>query len=454
MHTARPGERVDNAPLTSQTDFSGYRMRVSTDRYYSQEYLARERERLWMRVWQIVGRADEVPQAGDYMEYRLFDQSYLVVRGKDGVVRGFVNACRHRGNQICTGKGHATRFTCAYHKWTYGLDGKLMTVANPYFGGTVENFVGPKEELGLLPVSVEVFAGFVFLNPDPQAKPLADFLGVAKDMLAAYQIDDMVPVTLNTRETINCNWKVVMDAFQEGYHVQAVHPELIAIADLTHERFTKLGHHGASTVPLAVPGANSRPEDQVELIRSVPKPNFPAVAEVMPRFEELVAAYRQSDGSLNFPAGVTARTFLQQATRESWVTKGLDVSSLTDNQMSDYQYWSLFPNTFLQLGPGDVTFIQSRPHPSGNPERCIWRVTQYKWLPPEEREKQRLPLTEIAEGEHVPYFLALEQDFSQMEAQQHGLRNNALKYMVLTKQEPRLANLHTVLDGWLEGDVA
>src|SRR5438067_765328 len=104
MHTARPGDRIDQSQLVSQVDFSGYKLRIPTDRYYAEDYQARERDRLWMRVWQIAGRADEVPDAGDWMEYRLFDQSYVIVRGKDGKVRGFVNSCRHRGNQLCKGK--------------------------------------------------------------------------------------------------------------------------------------------------------------------------------------------------------------------------------------------------------------------------------------------------------------------------------------------------------------
>src|SRR5262249_6526185 len=150
---------------------------------------------------------------------------------------------------------------------------------------------------------------------------------------------------------------------------------------------------------------------------------------------------------LKFPDGVTARSLMQRATRENWERKGLDVSDLTDNQMSDYQFWSLFPNVYFQLGVGDITFIQAVPHPSGDPNRCVWQASQYTWFPRKEgREAKRLPMTVRAEGEHVPYFLALEQDFQQMEAQQLGLKNRAMKYMVLTKQEPRVAHLHTELD--------
>src|SRR5688572_1299817 len=129
MSAIRPGECIDQGPLIAEIDFTPFRMRVPTERYYSHEYHERERKHLWMRVWQVAGRSDDIPEAGDWMVHTIFDQSYILVRGKDGKVRGFVNACRHRGNAFCEGKGHSARFTCPYHNWTYGLDGALLAVA-------------------------------------------------------------------------------------------------------------------------------------------------------------------------------------------------------------------------------------------------------------------------------------------------------------------------------------
>ena len=455
MLDPRPGERMDRAPHWPQIDFSSYQMRVSTERYHSREFHERERQLLWMRVWQIAGRADDIPDAGDWFEYRLFDQSFLLVRGRDGAIRGFANACRHRGNALCSGKGHATRFTCPYHNWSFGLDGRLLAVAKPDFEGTVEEFAGPKEELGLVEVPVECFAGFIFLNPDRDAAPLADFLGEAYDLLDAYRLEELIPSGMNVRETIKCNWKVVMDAFLESYHVQGVHPELVGSVDLTQERFGAFGNHAATTVPFGGKNdAKASPQVQVEKIWELPVANFPGLADVLPRFENLVAAYRGEDGALEFPPGVTARSLLQQATRETWMEKGLDVSDLTDSQMSDYQFWLLFPNVYMQIGAGEATVIIVRPDPDGDPNRCYWQITSLLWAPPEQRQEKREPLFEVPEGEHFKYFLALEQDYSQMENQQLGLRNEAMEYITLTKQEPKLALFHTNLDHWLEDEAA
>jgi phenylpropionate dioxygenase-like ring-hydroxylating dioxygenase large terminal subunit len=452
MSATRPGECIDHGPLIADIDFTPFRMRVSTARYHSEAYHKRERERLWMRVWQVAGRADEIAEPGDWMVYRIFDQSYVLVRGKDDKVRGFVNACRHRGNAFCEGKGHSARFTCPYHNWSYGLDGALLAVARPDFDGTIEEFVGAKSELGLIEVPVECFAGFIFLNPDRKTGPLSEFLGEIVDLLGPYRLDEMVPVGLNVREAINCNWKVVMDAFQEGYHVQAVHPELVKAMDESQERYGFFGDHSVATGPFGDANMDDfGPEKQVESVHYLPA-TFPGVAEVLPRFDERVAQYRQADGSLHFPEGINGRLLLQQATRDTLTAKGLDVSRLTDIQMSDNHFHLVFPNLFMTIRAGEATVILSVPHPEGDPNRCIWHVMNLMWVPPGERAARREPLLEIAEGDHFPYFLALEQDYDQMERQQTGLRNSALTEMALTRQEVRLAHYHAALDGWVESD--
>jgi phenylpropionate dioxygenase-like ring-hydroxylating dioxygenase large terminal subunit len=264
------------------------------------------------------------------------------------------------------------------------------------------------------------------------------------DVLAPYHIEEMVPVGLNVREAIACNWKVVTDAFQEGYHIQGTHPELIGSVDLSKERCTFFGDHAVATVPFG--GAELAQlgfQQEVEAIRTLPPANFPGLAAVLPRFEELVEA-RGADGA-------AARGLLQQATRDTLTRKGLDVSGLTDTQMSDYLFCMLFPNVFLQILAGEATVIMALPDPDGDPNKCIWQVSVYLWLPPDQRAEQRAELVEIAEGDHFPYFLALEQDFDQMQRQQNGLRNSALKYMSLTKQELRVAHYHWALDSWVEG---
>lgn len=447
MQSTAPGDWLKSTRLISDIDTDELNFRISTDRYTSVEFQQQEKQKIWMKTWQVVGRCDELARAGDWKEYRLFDQSFVVVRGSDGKLRGFVNACRHRGNKLCFGKGNSVRLTCPYHLWSFGLDGRLIGVARPDLVGNID-----KAALGLIEVSVDTFAGFIFLNPDSQAKPLAEFLGrEVIDGLAPYKLDEMTPVGMDVRERLECNWKVVMDAFSEGYHIIGVHPELLSVIDPQpgNSRHGFYGDHGMAVTPFEVKNvAECSLEQQVEGIRSLPG-TFPSVAEVLPRFEELVAMYRDNDGMLQFPENVSVRGILQQATRDTLTARGLDVSGLSDDQMSDNQGWFLFPNFFMTIRAGEATTIMSYPDPDGDPTRCVWHVTAYMWLPESLREQYRAEPVEVTEPNSYPYFLALQQDYDQMQRQQLGLNNRKLETIQLVKEELSVARFHSVLDRYI-----
>lgn len=447
MNTITPGEWVKNTVPQDELDFENLNLKISTDRYYSPEIQERERALVWMKVWQIVGRADELPNSGDWKVYSIFDQSFIIVRGRDEKIRGFVNACRHRGNVICEGKGNAKRFTCPYHLWTFGIDGQLQGVGRPDLVGPID-----KAAHGLVEVPVDTFAGFIFLNPDPDAKPLAEALGQSViDGLSPYKLDEMTPVGMDVREELNCNWKVVMDAFSEGYHIIGVHPELLSVIDMQagNSRHGIYGDHGMAVSPFEVKNAaNCGIEQQIQGVRDLPG-TFPTVAEVLPLFEEMVNGYRDASGTVAFPEGATVRTVLQGATRQTLSRKGLDLSGLTDDQMSDNQGWFLFPNFFMTIRAGEATTIMAFPHPSGDPNRCIWHVTAYIWLPEALRQSYRAELVDVKEAGTYPYFLALQQDYDQMQRQQLGLRNQGMKHLSLIREEASVARFHAVLDRYL-----
>ena len=450
--TKRPGEWLnpDSGLGLGLDDVAseGYAMKISTDRYTSSEWASRERERIWMRVWQIAGRVDEFPNAGDWKQYRILDQSFLIVRGKDDKLRGFVNACRHRGNMLCTARtGNAKRgFLCQYHLWSYNLEGTLRGVLREELAGQVD-----KSENSLLEVSVDTFAGFVFLNPDPDAAPLGEFLGPeVADLLAPYHLEQMSTV-MDVREALDCNWKVVMDAFEEGYHINGIHPQLLSVLaiDPATTRYQFFENHSVAVAPFEVHGAS--PEKQVDGILELPD-TFPSTVAVIPRFQELVAQYRRDDGSIEFGEGITARKLMQQATRDTLTAMGLDVDGLTDEQMSDNQGWVLFPNYFMTVRAGECHVIMAVPHPEGDPNRCIWHVSSYMYLPPEHRDAFSVGLTEVDEPGSFKYFEALQQDYEQMPRQQLGLRNSRLDHMALVKEEVVIAHYHSVIDRYLAGD--
>lgn len=444
--TARPGHWVDGdsgvgigledlAPGT-------FNMSISTDRYTSAEYAQREREAIWMRVWQIAGRESELPKVGDWKQYRIMDQSFVIVRGKDEKLRGFVNACRHRGNILCHAKtGNAKRgFLCQYHLWSYDLEGTLRGVLRENLAGQVD-----KSENSLFEVPVDTFGGFIFLNPDPNAQPLSDYLGPqVAELLAPYHLEQMSTV-MDVREPLECNWKVVMDAFEEGYHINGIHPQLLTVLaiDPTTARYQFFENHSVAVAPFEVKGAGT--EEQIEGILNLPD-TFPSTVAVIPRFQELLAAYRAEDGTVEFPEGVTARRLLQLATRDTLSGMGLDVDGLTDDQMSDNQGWVLFPNYFMTVRAGECHVIMAVPHPDGDPNRCIWHVSSYMYLPQEAAEAFSVGLTEVDEPGSYKYFEALQQDYEQMPRQQLGLRNTRLDHMALVREEAVIGHYHSVID--------
>ncbi|MFT3931210.1 MAG: aromatic ring-hydroxylating dioxygenase subunit alpha [Spongiibacteraceae bacterium] len=443
-------ERIEKSVALLETGYDRSNLTISTDRYSSREYAERERDRIWMKVWQAAGRVDELKEVGAWKEYRVYDQSFVIVKGSDEKIRGFANACPHRGNALCSGKkGKAgIRFTCPYHKWSFALDGRLVGVGRP-------DLVGPldKSQHGLFEVSVATFAGFIFLNPDPNAEPFLDYLGAdLARFIEPYHIEKMTPV-MDVREALECNWKVVNDAFQEGYHIDGVHPELlkVVVIDPTRTRYYFTSRHNLAVAPFDVKHANDQnfgDDQEVEAIRALPG-TFPGVAAVLPKFEELASAYRNAEGKYSFPEGVSGRSLLQKAARETLTQSGFDVSGLTDDQMTDNQGYLLFPNFFMTVRAGECHIILATPHPDGDPNRCMWHVSSYMWLPESVRDQFKAELVEVTEPGSFPYFLALQQDYEQMPRQQRGLRNHLMKEMTLAQEEVCIAHFHSVVDRYM-----
>ena len=224
------------------------------------------------------------------------------------------------------------------------------------------------------------------------------------------------------------------------------------VIDPTTNRFKFWGDHEVACAPFSVPDAT--PEAELDGLRNLPD-TFPTVAGYLPRLTELVDGYRDAAGRIDYPAGVTGRTLLQQATRETLTGLGLDVSGLTDAQMTDNQGWLLFPNFFMTIRAAEATTITAVPDPDGDPNRCIWHIRSFMWLPEEYRADFAAEPIEVTEPNSYPYFLALQQDYEQMPRQQLGLRNRRLEELRLVREEISVARFHTVLDRWMgEGDAS
>ncbi len=207
-----------------------------------------ELQNVFSRTWQAVGRTAQVEQPGQYVTARVAAEPIVAVRGSDGKLRAFYNVCRHHAmtvmNEPC---GHAQHMRCPYHGWTYNLEGELRGMTE--FEG-VCNF--DRAQNGLVPVRVETWENFIFVNLDPQAAPLRDFLGALVGRVTPLNFRNLKFV--ERRSYIQqCNWKVYVDNFLDGgYHVPHMHKGLNSVLDYTNYTIENVDRCCVQSSPVAV----------------------------------------------------------------------------------------------------------------------------------------------------------------------------------------------------------
>jgi choline monooxygenase len=188
--------------------------------YFNPRSFTDEKTRLFASTWQLVGHRHQAAGPGDYFTFDLLGEPLLIARGEDNILRAFYNVCRHRAGSPASGCGHRKLFRCNYHGWTYRLDGTLLVT--PEFDG-VEDF--DPGQFGLAPVRLEEWFNLIFVNLDPEARPLAESLGGLPNQAERFNFESMQFSERRTYE-MHCNWKTYIDNYLEGYHVPSVHPGL------------------------------------------------------------------------------------------------------------------------------------------------------------------------------------------------------------------------------------
>jgi choline monooxygenase len=196
--------------------------------YTSADIYAQEREQVFARSWQVVGRTDQVMSPGSYLTANIAGEPALVVRGEDGVLRAFFNVCRHRAAPILNEEcGSVTKLRCRYHGWTYDLAGKLRGA--PEFEG-VQEFC--KDEMGLPPMAVAEWGPFVFVHLTEPCESLHDFLQPLPGWVESRGGFGNLKWYARKSYDLACNWKVYVDNYLDGgYHVNTVHPGLAGVLD-------------------------------------------------------------------------------------------------------------------------------------------------------------------------------------------------------------------------------
>ena len=199
--------------------------------FYDTTIFQQERLRIFFRSWHLTAHVNELRNPGDFVTYDIFDQSVIVTRSKEGGIKAFHNVCQHRGNRLIDApRGHVPAITCGYHAWTYTMDGKLRGAPR------TECLAGfDKTRHGLQPVRVEIFAGFVYINLDPEAQPVAAMAPGAEAQMRQYLPDlDRLVLIDQVDVPVAANWKVIQENSIEGYHFDysgPVHKQLVQLID-------------------------------------------------------------------------------------------------------------------------------------------------------------------------------------------------------------------------------
>ncbi len=369
----------------------------------SEDYFELERKKIFKRSWLNVGRIDEFPEVGDFVvkDIAVLRTSILLVRGRDGVVRGFHNVCRHRGNMVvnkCSGSSRG--FACGFHGWTYDLEGRLAAVPDED-----QFFDLEKSDHSLIPVATDVWEGFVFINLNPHpAESLEEWMGELGERLSGYPFDAMSRVA-GYGADVKVNWKVFLDAFQETYHGAVVHRRLAPDASTSKENpyvhliWVKLfeRHHMASVY--------ANPEHK------------PTPAE-----------------TLAFKHGPTA---VQGTAAKDPLPEGVNPSR-SPNWAFDENV--IFPNFFI--APANGWYFSYNFWPEAV-DRTSWEVKLY--MNPAKSAGESIS----QEFSKVLFRDLLREDLSTLEKVQKGLSSRVLTHMPLSDQEILVRHSYKVVEDFI-----
>jgi phenylpropionate dioxygenase-like ring-hydroxylating dioxygenase large terminal subunit len=407
---------------------------IPVARYLSREAHEAEKQRLWPRVWQIACRAERLAEVGDTYVYDIADRSFLVVRhapGPDGL-RAFPNACLHRGRALRDVAGRVEELQCSFHGFCWSLRGELTRIPSEWDFPQVraESFELPRVQVG-------TWGGFVFLNPDPAAAPLSDFLGVLPELFERWPLENRY-VRAHVTKVIDANWKLVQEAFMESYHVVTTHPQLLPGFGDANSQYDVFGNVSRTISPrgVASPLIGWAPTEQQQLDSALDvRLDDPPVMVV--------------------PEGGSARQVLADAARAVLrPSLGAGADELCDAELVDSYFLNVFPNAH-PWGAYNQIFYRFRPN--GDDHRSalmeVMLLAPFAGDRPPDAEEVRLGVDDHwRDAVDVLGSLArvFDQDEFNLAAVQRGLLSTSRTGVTLSAyQESRIRHFHHLYEQWV-----
>jgi len=426
------------------------RATLNKERYTSRAFALDEWNAIWSKTWLFAGVVADIPDAGDYFVFELGRESIVVTRNDEGSLRAFFNVCQHRGNRLLSNySGSVAKIACPYHGWRYDLDGVLQSIPDESrFAPTVN-----KAAHALKTVRIEQWAGLIWINMNPDAMPLLDYLGPIADELSPYRFEEMVLAKQQT-VALNANWKTVRDNFLEQYHVDFIHPQHASLVDCCNSTnfLWPLGHSAS----------------QVE--GYVTDSRYPVPQETPPHLIPLLSGLGLDPDSFNGKVE-TIREAVQKKKRELGAILGFDYEPLSDAQVSDVWQYDIFPNTFMTIQAEELWIFGPRLDPAepDNPDRCLldkWtlQIPVEKACDPDKgltlnpsvvmSQNEERPQHEVFSAQDViagrhSLTITLDQDIYLLADMQAGMHSMGFDKAVLNQDEVRVQHFHDWIDSAL-----
>ncbi|MFC0203729.1 aromatic ring-hydroxylating oxygenase subunit alpha [Novosphingobium soli] len=414
---------------------------VSKDRYVDPAFAEAEFTRMWTRTWQMACREDHIPEAGDYYVYDIGPYSFIVTRDDEGAIHAHFNACLHRGTKLkpSATAGFAANLKCPFHGWTWNLDGSLKEIPEKWdFAHTAG------KKMCLPEARVELLGGFVWLNMDPEAPGLADYLG--PEIMAhmeAWKLEDRY-IYLHVQKSYPANWKLTMEAFMEAYHVGDTHPQVAPANGDVNSQYDVYGEHVnrfISTLGVVSPKLRDRYSEK-DIIDNFTLGDSSSLGGSRPELKEGERA-RQVMADM-------FRAMFENATKA-------DLSGISDTELLDTYSYTFFPNLFLFPGISLPMIYRFRPDAKDH-RRTIYEVM---FMRPKPRDGSYVETAEVqvledhqsfaeAEGMDPGFGVILDQDTDNLYAQQEGLEASAKPGLTLGDyQEIRIRHFELAIDKYV-----
>jgi phenylpropionate dioxygenase-like ring-hydroxylating dioxygenase large terminal subunit len=415
---------------------------ISADRYSSPDFYNREMDRIWRHVWQWACRVEHIPEAGDYYNYNIGKYSILIVRGANGEIKAFYNNCQHRGTKLRAGEGcgHAAEFQCPFHGWTYRLDGSLKPIPCAWDFPHVK-----PENFGLAEVRVGLWGGFVFINLDPNAPSLEEYLAPLPEHFRNWDMGKRY-IGVHVQKDLPCNWKAAAESFMEQYHLRTTHPQLVDVIADTNTQYDVYGNHVSRFV-----AAMATPSPEVA------DPLSPS--EIINRM--IVGDASVARENLEIGDGESPRSVMAAHLREVLGDKGkTDLSGCSDAEMIDPIQYYVFPNMFVWPGVSIPIVYRMRPR-DDSPDKSTFEVLYLRLLPDDGEAPP--PPDPIHLGEDESFLTVpgldrysaetFDQDVDNLRAQRDGCKFITKGLTLANYQEIRLRHLNRTVDMYLSGEL-